>query len=338
MAITNIPATFRRQPYESPMQRQMPQLIMNMMMMAIKMKSDKKKTQEIKEWDQEKLQRETTHDLALADKRQQAQRDAKTEQRRFELLKEGYTETDPSTQEPDFKTSPGGLMVGDKYYSRPEDPMIRVAPIPNSTSKLMTWRQNGQTSARIIEGKDVSQWSRKYDYYRNLAAKKLISDAEFKKGVGIYVEEKTIPMFQRMQGGTRTLEIPPDEVEKFKSLGFETGAWKPDKVTTLNTLLRQGENIIAKGMGMDVALMDKYDVNRQREYFDKIKKYHRILQQKPELQTEMGVRKAADMAIKMGQPNLPASIKKTSDAVKYLMDSHFMTETEAIAWLKTNIR
>lgn len=313
MTITNIPAQFRPRPYESQSRLQMQNFLMSML-----------------------------SNYALAGQRREERRQEITEERQFQLKKEGYAEIDPATQEPDFKKSPGGLMVGKKYYAAPEDPLIRTAPIPGSTSRLLTWRQNGVTHGRIIDAKDQSEWAKKYTFYQDLARKKIITDAEFKKGMGVLVEEKTIPMFKRRLGGTQSLEVEPGQVEKFEGLGFERGEWKPDKAAippNLNTLLRQGENIIAKGMGMDVALMDKYDVDRQRQYFDKVRKYHRILQQKPELQrSPMGVRKAADLAVKMGQPTLPPTIKKTSQAVKHLMDNYFMTEQEAIAWIRTNIR
>ena len=313
MAITNIPAQFRPRPYESPFQRQMPGFMMSML-----------------------------QNFISAGRRKDARRQEIIEERQFQLKKEGYTEIEPATQEPDFEKSDGGLMVGKKYYARPEDPMIRTAPIPGSTAKLLTWRQNGRTHGKILEDKETSEWGRKYTFYQDLARKKLISDKEFKKAMGMLVEEKSVPIFKRRLGGTQSLEVAPGDVEKFKGLGFERGEWKPDRAAippNLNTLLRQGENIIAKGMGMDVALMDKYDVDRQKQFFDKVRKYHRILEAKPELQrSAMGVRKAADLAVKMGTPTLPPTITKTSQGVKYLMDNYFMTEREAIAWLRTNIK
>jgi len=64
-------------------------------------------------------------------------------------------------------------------------------------------------------------------------------------------------------------------------------------------LLKAGEAVLAKGMGMDVALMDKFDTNRQKEYFGKVRLYHKILEFKPDWHTGMGVRKAVDFATKI---------------------------------------
>ena len=135
----------------------------------------------------------------------------------------------------------------------------------------------------------------------------MISPDEYKKATGLYIEEKTVPMFKRHAQGTQSIQVRPEEVEKFKSLKFERGKWDPKKAgktptpASENTLIKSGEAVIAKGLGMDVSLMDKYDVNRQKIYFDHIKLYHKILELKPELKTAMGVRKAVNFSRKISQ-------------------------------------
>jgi len=69
------------------------------------------------------------------------------------------------------------------------------------------------------------------------------------------------------------------------------------KLSYLNTIIKTGEGIIAKGLGLDVAFMDKWDTDKQKDYFDSVKFYHDIIERKPEWQNAMGVRKAADFAI-----------------------------------------
>ena len=55
---------------------------------------------------------------------------------------------------------------------------------------------------------------------------------------------------------------------------------------------------MAKGLGMDVTIMEKYDEDKQKKYFNKLAIYHTLLELNPQLQTYLGVRKAVDLAAK----------------------------------------
>lgn len=67
---------------------------------------------------------------------------------------------------------------------------------------------------------------------------------------------------------------------------------EPDKA--VSKILKIGDSIISKGLGMDVSLMEKWDRNQQRDFFEKRTMLMRLIQMKPELLTEIGIRQAAN--------------------------------------------
>jgi len=226
-------------------------------------------------------------------------------ERRAERLEEkGYTPVDPNTQ-PLESWGPETVRAGGKYFTKPERPLPRLSPIPGTKAQFVTWNQDGKTHSQIIQPEAVTQFAQKNGYYLNLLSKGLITDNEYKKGIGLYIEKDKVPVYLRGILGTRSVEVDPGQVEDYQRLGFKTGKWTPAKEaktptpTSLNTLLKSGEGLLAKGMQMDVSIMDKYDLNRQQEFFSKTRLYHRILELKPDWQTEMGVRKAVDLATKI---------------------------------------
>jgi hypothetical protein len=225
--------------------------------------------------------------------------------RRAERLEEkGYEPIDPNVQ-PVESWGPDTVKAGDKYYTRPERPIPSLSKIPGTNAQFATWMQDGKMHSQIIRPEAAGEFAKKNAYYLNLLDKGLITGSEYKKGVGLYIEKDKVPMYLRGILGTRTVEVDPAQVADYEQLGFKRGKWTPAKEgkeptpTNLNTLLKSGEGIIAKGMGMDVSIMEKYDLNRQSEYFSKTRLYHRILELKPDWQTEMGVRKAVDLATKI---------------------------------------
>ena len=378
--ITHIPTQYPRH-YPS-LQPKTPQLIMNLLMNYIQTQqaektAEKRRTE--KKYDSlEQYEREVKQSIVTADKAQERRRELMVEQRQFQVEKEGWKSVDPA-KIPMENWGEDYFEIGDKYYRRPEQPHPRVAPIAGSSHKILTYQSGGKQHAKILNPAEASDWEEKEQHYKALLNEGKITGDEYKKGVGVYIKGKTIPMYKQHPGGIQRIEVEPNKVKDFEALEFKQGKFtptagdwgdslvakegneeglavgtvyqkgpkgqvkileKPTKAKTpqLNALMKSGESLIAKGMQMDVALMDKYDVNRQKDYFDKVRKYHRILERKPEWHNAMGVRKAADLAVKMGNPDTTEirKIPDTAKAIDHLMENFFMSREEATKWIRDN--
>lgn len=333
MAITQIQPVYRRPPYQSPLSKMMPQIFSQMLMGYIRdQRQDKQALKRIEvqgEFDEEAYKREIEHDVTMAEKRADIARGARvdaaktrrtelTEQRQYDVLKSGWTEVFPEKDKDPMSTPGPNMKIGDRHFQEPERPLARVSPIKGTKFKMLTWRQEGTTHARIMDPPKLSQWLQKETYYKGLLDKKLITPDEYKRATGLYIEEKTIPMYKRHARGTQSVQVRSEDVKKFEGLDFKQGKWTPDKETkratpaSENTLIKSGEAVIAKGLGMDVSLMDRYDINRQKVYFDHLKLYHKILELKPDLKTPMGVRKAVNFS---RQVSAIAVNKKTGEVI-----------------------